>query len=446
MKNDIAIIILAAGRSTRMKSARSKVLHEVGGLPLLSHVIKTAEKLKPKKIVVVVAPGMQDVTKAAYPHQTVVQKKALGTGDAVKAGMSALRNFKKGNILVLCGDVPLVQLPDLKRLIATRKRKKAGICIAAMTPHDPGAYGRLVFNADGSLKKIVEAKDATSVEKEITLCNAGIVCIDAARANAWLGKIKNNNSKKEYYLTDLPAIAAAENSKTYAIEFPDETVLGINSRMDLAMVEYVFQHIKREEILGGGVTLRDPESVYFSWDTKIAPDVTVEPHVIFGSGVSIDSGAVIKSFSHLEGVMIEKNVSLGPFARIRPGTVIKESARIGNFVEVKKSKIGKGAKINHLAYVGDTDMGEAVNFSAGAITVNFDGFNKYQTKIGKDVMVGSNVNLIAPVTLHDGAFVAAGSTITEDVPANALSIGRERSKINKNWAAEFRKKRVKTPK
>jgi bifunctional UDP-N-acetylglucosamine pyrophosphorylase/glucosamine-1-phosphate N-acetyltransferase len=446
MKNDLAIIILAAGKGTRMKSAKPKVLHEVGGLPLISHVIQTAEKLKPQKIVVVVGPGMGEIAKIVKPYATVVQKSAKGTGDAVKTGMTALKNFKSGDVLVLYGDVPLVRVEDLKNLLKARKQKKAGICIASMVPHSPEAYGRMVLNKDGSLKKIVEFRDATKEEKAIVLCNTGILCADAAKLPGWLGKIKNNNAKKEFYLTDLPEIAAKEKIKTYTLEVPDETVCGVNTRMDLAMVEYIFQHEKRLGALEGGVTMQDPETVYFSWDTNISADVTIEPNVVLGPGVSVGAGSIIRSFSHIAGTVIGRNASIGPFARLRPGTVLGDKVRIGNFVEVKKSKIGKGSKINHLAYVGDTIMGKETNFSAGAITVNFDGFHKYQTTIGKNVMVGSNVNLIAPVTINDGAFIAAGSTVTEDVPAHSLSIGRERAKIQKNWAAEFRKGRVKEKK
>jgi bifunctional UDP-N-acetylglucosamine pyrophosphorylase/glucosamine-1-phosphate N-acetyltransferase len=444
MSKNLAVIILAAGKGTRMKSAKAKVLHEVGGLPMITHVINTVEELKPGKIVVVVGPGMEDVAATVKPHATVIQKSQKGTGDAVKAAMPALKNFKGSDVLVLFGDVPLLHVEDLKALVASRK--KSGIAIAAMRPAVPGPYGRIVLNKNGTLKKIVEAKDASPSEKEISLCNSGLMCVDARKLGQWLGKIKNSNKQKEYYLTDLPTIASSEKSTTSIIEVPAHSVHGVNDRIDLALVEALFQRRMRLEALQNGVTMTDPETVYFSWDTKIASDVTIEPNVVFGEGVKIGKGSVIKAFSHITGATIGQNVSIGPFARLRPGTELGDKVRIGNFVEVKKSKIGKGAKINHLAYVGDTLMGDETNFSAGAITVNYDGFNKHETKIGKGVMVGSNVNIIAPVKIDDGAFIAAGSTVTEDVPANALSIGREPAKLRKGWAANFRKRKAKARK
>ncbi len=439
----LAIIILAAGKGTRMKSAKPKVLHEIGGLPIVGHVIKTAESLKPEKIVVVIGPGMDNVAEAVKPHATAIQKVPKGTGDAVKAGMAALKDSKATDILVLYGDVPLVQGQDLQNLLKLRKEKKAGIALAAFSPAVAGNYGRLVLNKEGSLKKIVEAKDASTAEKKIRVCNSGIMCIDAKKIAAWLGKLAPHNAQKEYYLTDLPEIARKENIKTVVTEFPADSVGGINDRLDLAMNEMLFQRRKRLEMLTNGVTLIDPETVYFAWDTKIAPDVMIEPGVMFGAGVSIGSGSKIKAYSHIEGAAIAENVSVGPFARLRPGTVLNAKSRIGNFVEIKKSKIGKGAKINHLAYVGDTIMGDETNFSAGAITVNYDGFSKYETIIGKNVMVGSNVNLVAPLKIEDGAFIAAGSTITENVPADALSIARSRPETRKGWASDFRKKKAK---
>ncbi|MCC7305839.1 MAG: bifunctional UDP-N-acetylglucosamine diphosphorylase/glucosamine-1-phosphate N-acetyltransferase GlmU [Alphaproteobacteria bacterium] len=441
-KNSLAIIILAAGKGTRMKSAKAKVLHEIGGLPMLSHVIKTAEQLKPQKIVVVLGPGMEDVAKIIKPYDVAIQKSPKGTADAVKAAMPALKNFKGSDVLVLYGDVPLVTGEDLENLVAARSRvKNAGLAVAVMQPENPGSYGRVVLNKDGSVHKIVEAKDCSPAERNIDLCNAGMICADAKKLGGWLNKIKPANAQKEFYLTDLPQIAAKENVKTVIAGIEEDSARGINSRVELAVAETVFQMRTRLTMMESGVTLVDPPSVFFAWDTKIAPDVTIEPNVVFGPGVEIAANCRIKSYSHIEGTKIGKGVSIGPFARIRPDTVIGEEAKIGNFVEIKKSKIGKGSKINHLAYVGDTLMGEHTNFSAGAITVNYDGFDKHQTRIGKNVMVGSNVNLVAPVVINDGAFVAAGSTITEDVPANSLSIARERPKLREGWASEFRRKK-----
>jgi bifunctional UDP-N-acetylglucosamine pyrophosphorylase/glucosamine-1-phosphate N-acetyltransferase len=437
-KNKLAIVILAAGRGTRMKSTKSKVLHEIGRLPMLGHVIKAAESLKPAKIIVVTGPGMDDVSLAAHPHETVIQKSQKGTGDAVKSALPALKNINADDVLILYGDTPLVNAADLKTLIKTRHKTKSGICIAAMWPENPGNYGRVVLNAQGNLEKIIEAKDATPDERQIGLCNAGFMCVDARKISTWVNAIKNTNAQGEYYLTDLPVIAAKQKSKTAIAEISEESAQGVNDRLDLARAERLFQDRRRLEFLNAGVTMTDPATVYFSHDTKIAADVVIEPGVVFAPGVSIESGAVIRAYSYIEGATVKKGAVIGPFARLRPGADIGENVKIGNFVEIKKSKIGKGSKINHLAYVGDTIMGAGVNFGAGAITVNFDGFDKFQTKIEDGVMVGSNANLIAPVTLHNGAFVAAGSTVAEDVPANSLFIGRERPKIRENWAAEFR--------
>lgn len=437
----LAVIVLAAGKGTRMRSGKAKVLHKIGGLPMIAHVLRAAEKLKPKKIVVVIGPGMKDVAAAVKPHATAVQKTQAGTGDAVKAALPALRNFS-GDILVLYGDVPLVRTDELQALVARRRAEGAGIAIGVMNPEDPSGYGRVILNKDGTLKQIIEEKDANPGQRTIGLCNTGLMCADGVKLPGWIAQIKSANRQKEYYLTDLPAIAAKEKIKTAVVEIEEDSMTGVNNRFDLAYAENIFQNRKRLEMLAAGVTLTDPVSVYFSWDTKIAADVTIEPHVFFGPGVEIETGSVIKAFSHLEGAKIGKNASIGPFARLRPDTVLGDSVRVGNFVEIKKSKIGKGAKINHLAYVGDTVMGEDVNFSAGAITVNYDGFDKHKTVIGKNVMVGSNVNLVAPVTVKDGAFIAAGSTITHDVPAGALSVAREHQQVRKGWAVNFRKRKT----
>lgn len=407
---------------------------------MIAHVIKTANLLNPAKIVVVIGPGMEEVAQAVRPYPCVIQKKPLGTGDAVKSALSALKRFNGKDVLVLYGDTPLVRAEDLKLLFAD---KNAAVTIAAMRPANPEGYGRLVLNEDGSLKKIIEHKDATKAERSIDLCNAGLMRIDARMLKVWIKKITNANAQKEFYLTDLPAIAADRGYRTSVAEILEESACGVNDRLDLAVAERIFQDRKRTEALRGGVTMIDPGSVYFSLDTKIEPDVVIEPGVFFGPGVKIGAGSIIRAFSHLEGAVIGRNVSVGPFARLRPGSAIGEGARIGNFVEVKKSSIGRRSKINHLAYVGDTAMGEETNFSAGAITVNYDGFSKHKTVIGRGVMVGSNVNLIAPVTVHDGAFVAAGSTVTEDVPANALSIGRSRPEIRKGWAGKYKMRKKK---
>lgn len=427
-----------------MKSNMPKVMHRLAYLPMIGWVLKNAEALKPKKIIVVVGPDMPALEAACKPHTCVVQAVRNGTAGAVKAALPALKNVK-GDVVVLLGDTPLVTPQTIKGLI--KARGKAGISVLGMRLSDPSGYGRLVMNKDGSLQKIVEHKDASAAERKIDTVNTGAFCIDGASLERWLGKVKNNNAQKEYYITDLPEIAAREGVATHvALTADPDEVKGCNSHSDLAALEATLQDRLRTQALQSGVCMHHPSSVFLAHDTKFAPGVVIEPHVVFGPGVSVGEGSTIKAFSHLEDTKIGKEASIGPFARLRPGADIGDAVRIGNFVEVKKSKIGKGSKINHLAYVGDTDMGADVNFSAGAITVNYDGFDKHKTKIGKGVMVGSNVNLVAPVKIGDGAFIAAGSTITKDVPKDALAVARDAAKVIKGWAASYRKKKSKAKK
>lgn len=438
---DLAVVILAAGQGTRMKSSKPKVMHELAGLPMISWLIQTVEGLKPQKIVVVAGPGMPELQEAAKPHTSVIQKVRDGTAGALRAAMPQLKGFK-GDVLVVLGDAPLVTKETLQELIASRRGNNAGLSVLGAEVDCADGYGRLIVGACGDLEKIVEHKDATEKEREVNLINTGAFCIDGKNLPGWLAKIENKNAAKEFYITDLPQIAAQDGAKTAVhVSCCPSEVQGCNSRGDLAELEKTLQYMLREEVMNTGVTMLDPETVYLHHDTKIAKDVTIEPNVFFGPGVEVGEGAVIRAFSHIEGAKIGKNVTIGPFARLRPGADIGESAKIGNFVEVKAAKIGKRAKINHLAYVGDALLGEDVNFSAGAITVNYDGFDKHRTVIGKNVMVGSNVNLVAPVTIKDGAFIAAGSTITEDVPADSLAIERKPAEIRKGWAAKYRQKK-----
>jgi len=437
---DLAVIILAAGKGTRMKSDKPKVMHELAGLPMINWLLGTVEQLKPQKIVTVCGPDMKELEAAVSQHKNaeiVIQKERNGTGGATLVAMKALKGFE-GDILILLGDTPLITKQTLKNLIKTKG--DAGLCVLGMEPADPTGYGRLYLNSDGTLNRIIEHKDASPQQKKIRLVNTGAFCIEGSKASAWLSKITNDNAAGEIYVTDLPEIAAKEGyTTTVALtEDPDE-VTGCNSRKDLARLEILLQDRLRSKAMEQGVTMLDPSTVYLAHDTKIAKDVLIEPGVFFGPGVSVGSGTHIKAFSHIEGAKIDKAVTIGPFARIRPDSKLAEGVRIGNFVEIKKSKIGKRSKVNHLGYVGDTDMGEDVNFSAGAITVNYDGFVKHKTIIGKDVMVGSNVNLVAPLSIDDGAFIAAGSTITEDVPAGALSVERTQTTIREGWAAQYRK-------
>lgn len=430
--NELAVIILAAGRGTRMKSTLPKVMHELAGRPLILWLLETVNKLKPARVAVVTAPDMDDL-RAVLPGVTcVTQMKALGTGDAVKAALPALKGFK-GDVLILLGDMPLISAATLKSLIKARRHDKdTGLAVLGADYNPAPAFGRFVENPDGTLARIVEHKDATAEERMITLCNTGAFCVDGAQLAKWVGKINNRNAQKEFYITDLPAIAAKDGYKTQIAVTEDlDEVQGVNSRVDLAMLEYVVQSTMRLHALEAGVTMHDPASVYFSYDTKVGKDIVIEPNVFFGPGVRIHDHALIRAFSHIEGADIGKHAIVGPFARMRPGVEIGAHCNIGNFVELKNAKLADHVKAKHLGYVADVTIGESSNFACGAITVNYDGVNKHKTVIGKNVMIGSNVNLVAPVTIGDGAYVAAGTTVTQDVPKDKMAIGRTRQTVTR---------------
>lgn len=421
---ELAVVILAAGKGTRMKSDLAKVLHPIAGLPMIEHIIKTAESLSPKKIVVVLSPGMDDVAAAVAPHTVAIQKEQLGTGDAVKAALSELGDFK-GQILVLFGDVPLVTSATLTGILEHHRRgKNFGATVLAMAPPNPTGYGRIFQNADGTLKKIVEEKDATEDEKIVRLCWCGLMVMEGDGLAARMAQIKNNNAQKEYYLVDLPTILAKEGISTGVARGDYYELRGVNSRAQLAEMEMAWQHRKRLSVMESGVTLLDPNTVYFSYDTVIGQDTVIGPNVVFGPETIIKDHVEIRAFCHIEGATIERGAIIGPFARLRPGAEIGPDSKIGNFVEVKNAKLGTGVKANHLGYIGDAEIGDHTNFGCGAITVNYDGKTKSKTTIGKNVMVGSNANLVAPLTIEDGAYIAAGSTVTKNVERDALVIGR----------------------
>ncbi len=429
----LAVVILAAGKGKRMQSDLPKVMHELAGKPMISILIdQVVQQFAPEKIIVVTAPDMDALRETVKPHESVIQKTQNGTADAVKAALPALKGFK-GNVLILLGDEPLAPMQVLAEMAAHDSPS-----VMAIIPPDPYGLGRMVMDEEGQLIEIIEEKDCDDDQREIIVCNAGNFCVPSSKLEEWLGKIGNDNAQGEYYLTDMPKFAAADGVPFDVFTMPIDHVWGINDRMQLAEHEQIFRQMLRDAHVMNGVRMVDPNTVYFHHDTIVAPGVMIEPSVFFGAGVRIEQGAHIKAFSHLEGAHVGANTTVGPFARLRPGSEIGEGVRIGNFVEIKKSTIGKGSKINHLAYVGDCTMGDDVNFSAGAITVNYDGFNKHQTVIGKNVMIGSNVNLVAPLTIDDGAFVAAGSTINEDVPADSLSIARDKPSIREGWATKFR--------
>lgn len=441
-KTPLACVILTAGFGKRMKSAKPKVMHEIAGQPMIKWLLRSVEDLAPEKIIVVTAPDAVSVAQTVKPHMTVVQQKPLGTGDAVRAALPALAGFT-GDVLVLLGDMPLLSAGMMQGLIETRRHgPDTGMAVLGVEFKNPPAYGRLVMNPDRTLNRIVEDKDATPEERAIKLCNTGAFCIDGARLPGWVAKIGNNNAQGEYYITDLPGIAAKEGIKTrVCILYDAEEVTGVNSRADLAVAEAVVQKRLRKKALENGATLIDPDTVYFSWDTKLGRDVVVGPNVVFGPGVVVGDDVTIHAFSHIEGARIDHDCVVGPFARLRPGTHLWQKVRVGNFVEVKNSLLHDGVKANHLAYIGDAEIGAGTNYSCGAITANYDGFDKHKTVIGENVMVGSNVTLVAPVTLGNGAYVAAGSTITKDVSADALAVERAETKQLEGWAARNRKKK-----
>ena len=452
MKNKTAIptaaIVLAAGKGTRMKSDLPKVLHPVGNQPMVHHVLETADAAGLDPQVLVIAPGMHKVASVGHHFSEAIlsatQHEQLGTANAVLAAKPSLQGFE-GDLVVLYGDTPLIRPETITRLLAAlHADARCAVAVLGFTPADPADYGRLVLDAKGNLAKIVEAKDATAKEKDIRLCNSGVIALRGSVAWELLEKIDNRNAKGEYYLTDVVALAIAGGMHAIAVEADEQEVLGVNSRADLAVADAVFQTRKRHAAMLCGVTLQAPETVYFSADTELAPDVLVEPNVYFGPGVVVGSGAHIKAFSHLEGCVVGEDASVGPFARLRPGTNLGADVKVGNFVELKKADVAAGAKISHLSYIGDAEVGEDANIGAGTITCNYDGYNKYRTQIGREAFIGSNSALVAPVRIGDGAIVAAGSVITENIEDNALALARTRQEQKADWAKSFRDKQKKS--
>lgn len=442
-KEPLACIVLAAGQGTRMKSARSKVLHVLAGKPLIKHVLSVGEALGADPVITVIAPSMvEEMCSFLAPREFVVQGTPLGTGDAVRVAHGALRTFK-GAILVLFGDTPLVRKETLERFLTVREETGAAIVVGAFEPKDPGSYGRLIVGKNGELKAIVEAVDATPEQRAIKLCNGGVMLFDSDVLWALLEDIGCANAKNEYYLTDCIALGARKGKKIMTAMMEEDDVQGINDRVQLAQAEEAMQERLREKALREGVTLRDPKTVYFCTDTVLERDVIVEPFVVFGPGVTVEEGAHIRSFSHIEGARIGRNAIVGPFARLRPGTVIEKSAHVGNFVEIKKTVLGEGAKVNHLSYVGDARIGARTNIGAGTVLCNYDGFAKFETVIGDGVFVGSNTTLVAPVSIGANAMTAAGSVVTKDVPDGALVFARAPQTNKAGLAIKFRDARTK---
>jgi len=421
-----AALILAAGLGTRMRSSLPKALHPIAGRPMLRHLIAACEAAF-DRVVVVVGPGMDAVAQAAVPHAVVVQAERLGTGHAALQAAGLLAGFP-GDVAVLYADNPLVSPATLRALRA--RRAEAGLVLLAMRPADPARYGRVLTDAVGDVTRIVEWADADATERAVGLCNAGGLCARAGDLFGWLDRLRADNAKGEYYLTDVVAAARADGARVVAHEAPEAECRGINSRAELAGAEAAAQAALRAAALDGGATLIAPETVFFSWDTRLDADVTVEPHVVFGPGVTVAAGARIRAFSHLEACVVERDAIVGPYARLRPGTVVGQGAHVGNFVELKAATLGPGAKANHLSYLGDAAVGAGANIGAGTITCNYDGVAKHRTEIGERAFIGSDTALVAPVRVGARAVTGAGSVITEDVPDDTLAIARGRQ-VNK---------------
>lgn len=424
-----------------MKSQTPKVLHPIGGREMLGHVIDSVRTLTPTRAVIVHgdhSTAAADFAATTWPGTVpCLQSPALGTAHAVMQALPVLTDFS-GAALVLYADTPLVPASAMSAL-CEEIFSGASVAVLGFDAADPGAYGRLKISADGSLNAIVEARDASADELEIKLCNSGVMAVDAGFLREYLPTIKNENAKQEYYLTDIVAIAREKGQRCAIVKADERDVLGVNSRAELAAAEKIYQARKRAYAMENGATLLDPETVYLSHDTEIGADVTIGQNVVIGPGVSIEDNAEIKAFSHLEGVRIKSGATVGPFARLRPGAMIGAGAKIGNFVEIKKATIGDDAKISHLSYIGDAEIGASANIGAGAITCNYDGYGKHKTIIGNGAFIGSNSSLVAPVTIGDGAYIGSGSVITKNVDADDLAVARGRQASIKGWAARFRR-------
>lgn len=432
-----AVIILGAGLGTRMNSDLPKVLHPIAGAPMLVHAMQAAMVLDPARRVVVAGYEAAQVEKAALAHDpdvtVVVQAEQLGTGHAVAQAQAALADFV-GDALVLYGDTPFIRPDTLEAMMEARQTHD--IVVLGFEAEDPARYGRLILK-DGQLDRIVEYKDATEAERAVTLCNSGVIAADAATLFDLVAAVGNDNAAGEYYLTDIIAIARARGLTATVVECAEAETLGINSRFELAQAEALFQNGARMTALDDGVTLIAPETVYFAYDTVIGRDAVIEPNVVFGPGVTVESGATIRAFSHLEGCHVSRGAIVGPYARLRPGAELAENTRVGNFVEVKNAVIAEGAKVNHLSYIGDADIGPRSNIGAGTITCNYDGVSKHHTTIGADVFIGSNTMLVAPVSVGDAAMTASGSVITRDVPAGDLAVARSKQENKTGFAVRL---------
>ncbi|MBE1284869.1 MAG: bifunctional UDP-N-acetylglucosamine diphosphorylase/glucosamine-1-phosphate N-acetyltransferase GlmU [Rhodobacteraceae bacterium] len=433
----IALVILAAGKGTRMNSDLPKVLHPIGQAPMLAHAMQAGAVLEPDRTIVVAGHGAEAVTRAVAEidetAQVVLQTEQLGTAHAVDQARDALAGFE-GDVVVLYGDTPFLQPQTLERMIDARQ--KAALVILGFEAADPARYGRLVMDGD-RLERIVEFKDASEEELKISFCNSGLMACDAETLFDLIAKVGNDNASEEYYLTDVVELARNSGLAVTAVACDEAETLGINSRVDLARADVVFQDRARAELLELGVTLMAPETVYLSLDTIIGRDTVIEPNVVFGPGVTVESGANIRAFSHLEGCHVSRGAVVGPYARLRPGTELAENTRIGNFVEIKNAEIAEGAKVNHLSYVGDASVGTETNIGAGTITCNYDGVMKHRTEIGARAFIGSNTCLVAPVKVGNEAMTATGTVVTKDVEDGALAVARARQDNKQGYARKL---------
>lgn len=440
MTTPIAAIILAAGKGTRMKSDLHKVLHPIAGRPMLMHLMASVTDAGASEQVVVVGAGREQVEAALSGSgaKIALQAEQLGTAHAAKMARDALAGFN-GVVIVCFGDTPFLKAATIRAMVDRLEGAGAPrVVMLGFRPDDAKAYGRIIAHADGTIEKMVEYKDANEAERAVTLCNSGVTAVRAADLWPLLDRVGNANAAGEYYLPDIVMLAIADGDRAIVVETDADEVIGINSRAELAYAEERWQAARRTAMMDAGVSLIAPETVWFAYDTVVGRDVTIEQNVVFGPGVTIADRVVIHAFSHIEGAKLASGVSVGPFARLRPGAVLEAGSRVGNFVEMKAATLGPGAKANHLTYLGDATIGAEANIGAGTITCNYDGFFKYRTQVGAGAFIGSNSALVAPVSVGDGAIVAAGSVLTRDVEAGALALARGRQEAKPGWATKFR--------
>ena len=434
----VAAIVLAAGKGTRMKSSLHKVLHPIAGRPMLEHLLASVSQLQPERTVIVAGHGREQIAEACGGRATiVVQEPQLGTGHAVQQAEAALTGFA-GDVIVLYGDVPFVAPATMRRMLdRLADPDRPAAVVLAFKAADSGAYGRVISVDGQTIVKMVEHKDASDAERQVDLCNSGMMAVRAEDLFDLLGRVTNDNAAGEYYLPDVVKIAAHDGRKSKYIETHESEVRGINSRAELAAAERQWQEFRREEAMAEGASLVAPETVFFSYDTVLGRDVTIAPNVVLGPGVKVADGATIHAFCHLESCEVGEGASVGPFARLRPGANLGKGSKVGNFVEIKNAVLGEGAKVNHLSYVGDAEVGAGANIGAGTITCNYDGYFKHKTVIGERAFIGSNSALIAPVSIGADAIVAAGSAVSRDVAAGELRMVRAEQLVKPGWADRF---------